>query len=174
MSERTLFPDLPAEARLWIYPVDRMLDEDEQAALQEDLQAMLAGWTSHSRPVQGHVTVEAGRFLLLGAYLPNGGDISGCGIDASVHAVEAVAERQGVGLLSPLLVFYRDAEGLVQAVGRPSFRRLVRAGEVTAETRVFDLSITTVGELRAGRFERPAAESWHGRVFALHADVEAR
>jgi hypothetical protein len=36
---------------------------------------------------------------------------------------------------------------------------------VTPSTPVFDNTITTVGELREGAWERPAAESWHGRAF---------
>ena len=40
---------------------------------------------------------------------------------------------------------------------------LVRAGTVTADTHVFDLTVDTAGRWRES-FEKRAAESWHARV----------
>jgi hypothetical protein len=36
-------------------------------------------------------------------------------------------------------------------------------GEIDGTTRVFDTTLTTVGDYRT-KFEVPAAESWHGRL----------
>ena len=36
---------------------------------------------------------------------------------------------------------------------------------VTLDTIVFDNTITRVGDVRSGRWERPAADAWHGRAF---------
>ena len=42
-----------------------------------------------------------------------------------------------------------------------------------AETPVFDLSLTTLGQVRDGGFEKPAGASWHARVFRIpHRTVE--
>jgi len=42
---------------------------------------------------------------------------------------------------------------------------LVASGTVSQETVVFDNTLTTVGAVRDGRWELPAADSWHGRAF---------
>ena len=94
-------------------------------------------------------------------------EISGCGIDASVHATEEAAGRLGVAWSSPLLVLYRDTDGAVRNLPRSAFRKLVADGTVTAETPVFDVSLTTLGQLRSGAFEKPAGASWHARVFRI-------
>ena len=161
-----LFPTLPDHARLWIYAADRPLSASEQADLLQTLRGFLTSWVSHGRPVQGRADVRHDRFLLLAGEVP-GGEISGCGIDASVHAVEAAGAQFGITWLSPLGVFFRDASGGVRSLPRATFRKLVRTGEVTAETSVFDFTITTLGDVRRGRFERPAGETWHALVFKI-------
>jgi hypothetical protein len=57
-------------------------------------------------------------------------------------------------------VFYRDKDGSVKSVDRDQFSSLAAAGEITNATRVFDPTVTTLGEWRA-RFEMNAADSWH-------------
>ena len=166
MTYSDLFPSLPDKARCWIYVAERPFTEDEQASLLEALQAFFAGWASHGRPVQGTATTLEDRFLVVAGVIP-GGEISGCGIDASVHAVEEAAGRLGVAWSSPLLVLYRDAEGAIHSLPRSAFRKRVADGTVTAETRVFDVSLTTLGQLRNGTFEKPAGASWHARVFRI-------
>ena len=61
----------------------------------------------------------------------------------------------------------------MQGVPRPDFRRLAQAGEVGEETVVFDNTIGSVGDVRAGRWERPFRESWHARSFPLGAGAAA-
>ncbi len=162
----TLFAEFPDEARLWIFAADRPLSEAESQTLLETLLPFLKDWKAHGLPVQGQATVLHRRFLLLAGYVPDGA-ISGCSIDAATRAVEAAAQKVGITWVSPLVVFYRDAEGSVQHASRGQFRRLIAEGKVTAETPVFDLSLTTVGALRSGAFEKPASQSWHARVFSM-------
>lgn len=167
MAYADSFPDLPSDARLWIYAASRALTADEQRALADELSGFAEGWTSHGRPVQGAVEIAAGRFLLVAASL-TGGDVSGCGIDASVHAVEAAGRRLGVEWLPALRVFYRTAGGAVESCSRADFRAAAEAGAVTTETPVFDPAATqTVGALREGAFEKPAGQSWHSQAFSL-------
>lgn len=166
MTYSDLFPLLSDEARCWIYIAERRLTEAEQSALLEALQPFFGGWASHGRPVQGAATVLDDRFLVVAGAIAEGA-ISGCGIDASVHAVEEAAADLGLAWSSPLLVFYRDADGAPHSLPRSAFRKLVADGTVTADTPVFDLSLTTLGHLRSGAFEKPAGDSWHARVFRI-------
>lgn len=161
-----LFPSLPDDARCWIYVADRPLTDDEQRRLLDRLRAFLQDWTSHGRPVEGAVEVLDDRFIALAAMLSEG-EISGCGIDDSVRAVDEAAQALGIEWVPALDVLYRDEAGRVQHHARSAFRTLVQEGTVTAATRVFDPSITTLADLREGRFERPAGTSWHARAFDL-------
>lgn len=163
------FSTLPDAARLWIYAADRPLTSPEQQALRERLERFLSNWTSHGRPVEGAAEVRDGRFVLLAAHLPAGGDVSGCGIDASVHVLSEAAEAMGLAWLPALHVFYRNEAGAVESASRLAFKQKAEAGDVDAATPVFDVGLDTLAALRAGRFEQPAAESWHADAFPLAA-----
>ena len=51
-------------------------------------------------------------------------------------------------------------------LGRPDeFAQLAATGSVTLETTVFDNTLTSVGDVRAGRWETRLAQAWHARAF---------
>ena len=159
-----MLDSLPVDANIWIYTASRTLTDEESSTIISSLRPFMESWTSHGRVVVGDADVYANRFLLIGAHVP-GGDISGCGIDASTNAAGASRKVANVEWLGNLHIAYRTPEGLVQVVPRPIFRDYVAQGQIAPETPVFDLSITTIGQLREGRFERPFAESWQGEYF---------
>lgn len=161
-----LFPTLPDDARCWVYVADRPLRDAQQANLLGRLQAFFDEWTSHGQRVRGAATFMDDRILLLAAAVP-GGDLSGCGIDKSVHAIEAAAQQHAFSWISPLQVVWREAAGTLQHGPRSAFRQLVKQDMVDGATPVLDLSVDTLGAVRDGRFEQPAHQSWHGRVFRL-------
>lgn len=156
----------PADAQLWIYTASRPFEESESTEIIKALEPFLASWQSHGRQVRGEATIIDNRFLIIGAHIP-GGAISGCGIDASTDAVESASATTSISWLNNLYIVYRDKEGVVKAVQRPEFRSLLESGEIDASTCVFDLSISTVGDLRSGLFEQPFHKSWHADHFGI-------
>ena len=167
-----MLSSLPDAARLWLFPLDRSLDDADADALRQAVAGWLPAWTSHGRPVQAEAAVLAGRVLAVGAAISpaemNAG-VSGCGIDTMERAVASALDAAGLGLAPALGVIYRDAEGQWASASRPAFRRRVREGEADAQTRVLDVTPDTVGALRERGVERPAGETWHARAFRLTA-----
>ncbi len=166
MAAPTRFPSFPVDARLWVYAATASLTAGDVAHIQRHVGRFIQDWSSHGRPVRGALHVEERRFVMLAATVDDG-DLSGCGIDASVQAVEAAAEARSIAWIPALHVIYRDAEGRIQHCTRPQFRTLADAGRVTADTPVFDPSITSLQALRSGQFEQPAGSSWHAQAFDL-------
>lgn len=157
---------LPDEARIWLYAANRELNELEENRVREILTGFCRTWESHGRSVQSAADVVEGRFAVIAGCIQNG-DVSGCGIDKSVHALEKAASELAFDWLPGILIHYRDHRGVARSVTRQEFRELVQSGNVSADTSVFDLSIETLGQLREGAFERAAADSWHARVFRI-------
>lgn len=157
---------LPDEARVWIYAADRELNELEENRVKEILDTFCLQWESHGRPVESASDVREGRFAIIAGYVEDG-DVSGCGIDKSVHALEKASSELAFEWLPGLAVHYRDEKGVPRSTSRQHFRSLVREGVISSATPVFDFTIETVGQLRSGEFERPAGESWHARVFRI-------
>lgn len=166
----SLFSSLPDDARLWVHVAPRRLSADEQQAFQSALDSFFENWSSHGRTVEGAAHVHEDQILFLAAHVSDG-DLSGCGIDAGFNAIEQVAGRLDLEWVPSLHVVYRDDEGRLQHASRSTFRDLANRSAVTTETPVLDISITTVGELRNGQFERPAGSSWHARTFDLPQPV---
>ena len=158
------FDQMPDDARLWVFAAARPLDDAQQAELLAHVDAFLEQWAAHGAPVVGARDLRHDRFLLVAADERATG-VSGCSTDSLFRSLGALEQRLGTSLRDSSLVFWRDAEGAVQAAPRPAFRDAVRAGQVDADTPVFDNTVGSVGELRSGRWELPMRESWHGRAF---------
>ena len=158
------FHQLPDDARLWVFAAARPLDEAQQSALLSHVDAFIHRWAAHEAPVVGGRELRDGRFLLVGADERATG-VSGCSIDTLFRTLGELETRTGVPLRDSSLVFWRDADGQVQSAPRPGFRERVRAGEVNADTSVFDNTVGSVGDLRGGRWELAMRDSWHGRAF---------
>lgn len=169
MHDISAFATFPDAARVWIHAADAPLSEQTQVALLDHLSDFFDRWTSHEQPVEGAATVLDDRFLVVAAVRTDEGEISGCGIDDLAHAIDDVASALDIGWVPALHVLYRAPDGSVAAVPRPTFQQRGRDGSVTPETPVFDPSLTSLGALRRGEFERPAHESWHAQLLAAAA-----
>ncbi len=165
-NETQSLEHLPDEARVWIYASNRELNDREENRVKEILDDFCRGWESHGRPVDSASEVLEGRFAVIAGRIKDG-DVSGCGIDKSVHALEKAASELALEWLPGLAVHYRDDRGVARSVSRQEFRRMVKTGIISGDTPVFDLSVDTVGQLRRGQFERRAGDAWHARVFRI-------
>ncbi|HET6232859.1 MAG TPA: hypothetical protein VFE05_22475 [Longimicrobiaceae bacterium] len=164
----TEFASLPDDARVWVFAASRPLAPGEQAHLEERVDAFLARWQAHGRTVVGARDLRHAQFLLVAADERATG-VSGCSIDSLFHTLGEIQDETGVKLLDSTPVWYRDVDGQVRTATRPEFRQLARTGAVGDDTVVFDNTVATVGDLRAGRWETPMRNAWHARAFAVAA-----
>ena len=161
---RTDFSGIPATGRLWIFGADRALDARERDALLGEVDGFLDRWKAHGQPLTAAREWREDRFLLVAvdeASIP----ASGCSIDAMVGVLKELEGRLGLGLVGHGAVYWRDPSGAVRRAERADFRRLAEAGEVGPDTVVFDTTLTRVGKLSDGSWERPAKGAWHRAFF---------
>jgi len=163
MNDR--FAQMPDDARLWVYALDRAIAPDEMESVNDFLAAFVGQWQSHGVPVAGSYEVFEARFLLITGYCTD--NISGCSTDASVRVVKDIEKAHGFNAFDRTLVFFRDAGGKVIGVKRGDFQELVNQGHAGPGTVVFDTTVETVGDLREGKFETTFELSWHGRAFIV-------
>jgi len=169
MADLSAFSALPDDAALWIHPAAEPLSSADQEALLDQLSSFTEGWTSHEHPVEGAAAVLHDRFLIVAAVRPDGGDISGCGIDDLSHAVDRAAATLNIEWVPSLHVLYRTRDGSVETASRRAFQQRAAEGAVTLDTPVFDPSLNTLGVLRDGQFERAARNSWHAQLLGTPA-----
>ncbi len=157
------FDHLPSDARLWIFAAERPLSTDESRRVLAETDAFIDHWTAHGVPLSAGREVRHNRFVLVGVDERAAG-VSGCSIDALVRRMQQLESVLGLELINNEPVLYREGD-TIERVSRERFAELAASGTVSPHTRVFDNTLTRVGDLVAGKWEVRAAESWHGRAF---------
>src|SRR5207247_9471611 len=86
-------------------------------------------------------------------------ETSGCSIDRMFGLLRQLERDLGVAILDPNRVFVRHGDGHVSAMTRDEFR-----AAADPHTVVFDTLAERLGDVRGGRWERRAGESWHSKL----------
>jgi hypothetical protein len=153
---RVNIDQLSNDAHVWIFGISPSLDAQKSDALLGTIQAFLDNWAAHGVPIAGAAEVREGSFLVVAADEQR--EKSGCSIDRMFGTLKQLERDLGVAILDSNRIFYRDHDQ-VRTVSRSDFRN-----EATPETPVFDVTVERLGEVRAGAWEKPAAESWHRQL----------
>lgn len=156
---------LPDEARLWCFGADRDLSEDETSILLGRIGTFLGSWKAHAQDLRVGFEWREGRFLLV-AVDERQAAASGCSIDALVGQLREIESALGVSLIDGTAIWFRDASGSIRTASRADFRSMAADGIISSDTPVFDLTLLTLEQLRDGRLERPAGQTWHVRLLA--------
>jgi hypothetical protein len=157
------FDELPADARVWVFPASRPLAEDERGRVLAETDAFIDQWTAHGVPLSAGRELRHGQFLLVGVNERAAG-ASGCSVDALVRRMGQLQSVLGVELTNNAPVLFRRG-AQIERVPRERFAELAAAGEVSPDTVVFDNTVQRVGDIRDGRWEVQARNAWHARAF---------
>ncbi len=159
------FEQLANASRLWIYPCSRELNTTEIAFVSKQITEFLESWTAHKRELETGWQLVHQQFIMVGVDERRMA-ASGCSVDSLVRFLKQLETELACPIVGTAsAVFYRSSDGCVRAVDRAAFKKSVQAGEVTAETIVFDNTILTVGDFRGSNWEIPFADSWHRQAF---------
>lgn len=157
------FAEMPDHARLWVFAAERPLAAGEADRLLAAVDQFLESWHAHDVPLACARDWRHDQFLFVAADEQAAG-VSGCSIDTLVRTMKALGAQLGVSLLDHGAVHFRRGDDVVRQ-SRAAFAGAAAAGGVSPQTIVFDNTATTVGAVRQGAWERPAAESWHATAF---------
>lgn len=151
--------------RLWIYQSSRFLADEEISIVEQTLQEFVAQWTAHGNQLAGRFEIRHQLFILL-MVDEEKAMVTGCSIDKSIHLLKKIEQALGISLFDRLRIAYRRTAGeSIQVVSQDDFRKLLIAGEISADkVIVFNNMITSVEELDT-KWEVPMKDSWHARVF---------
>ena len=156
---------LPDTARTWVFGASRPLTEAQEHALNIDLSGFVRSWAAHgSQLLAAHAIID-GTFVVVAVDEAQHG-ASGCSIDAMVRHLSELEERLEVSLLDGARIWYRTGAGDIVSCDRAEFRTRAEKGDVDEATRVFDITIQTLGGIRGADFERPVRDSWHARLIS--------
>jgi hypothetical protein len=159
------FNEMPPDARIWVFGVDRRVEGDAERRLLEEVDSFLESWKAHGDPLTVARDWREQRFLVV-AVDQRDANASGCSIDGLFRDLQRLEREIGARVVGSGRMFWRDADGTVHAAERSELKSRIAGGEITPSSRVFDLSATTLADLERN-FEKPAGESWAAASLAL-------
>ncbi|HEU4952800.1 MAG TPA: hypothetical protein VFT46_12695 [Holophagaceae bacterium] len=161
---------LPDDARLWLLALDPAPDAAAAARLGEGMEALVAEWRHKGVAYAGAWTLLEGRVLTL-AEPTMASAPSGCAIDGMMRKVSRLVDSLGLAMVDPVTaVLVRVPDGL-RVIAKTDLEARLADGTLDAGTPVLDLSLFTLGDLRAGKLEKPLARTWIGRKYKVAAAV---
>lgn len=166
---RTTFDALPPGSKIWVLAADREPAEGELERLGEKV---MTAWDKKQPLLGGCFKVIEGRFLVVGSDQTHD-PLDGCTVDAMMNWVQRLEAQTGMHLSDRTTVWYRGRDGRVKSCSRGAFRKAFEAGELSADTPVFDTAIARVEALREERFEVPLAACWHAQIVGLPVPAKA-
>lgn len=160
------FKSLPDTARLWLVALEAPPPPEVRPRLHEGMEAILGQWRHKGHAYQGAFALVKDRILAVAepelASAP-----SGCAIDGMLRKVRRLVGDLGLAEVDPAAaVLVAGPDGL-HAVPKADLEARIQDGALGAETLVLDLSLYSLGDLRAGKLEAPLARTWIGRKFKV-------
>ena len=153
------FATLPDDARVWVFASQAPLDEIDEPRLLAAVDGYLLTWKAHGAALTCAREFREEYFLAVGVDERASG-ASGCSVDGLFRVLQQIEDGIGTSMVGGGNVYFRDPTGLVVWCTRSQFELMSTVREVSGETTVFDLTVSTLGDFRAN-FERRAKESWH-------------
>jgi hypothetical protein len=158
-SRRTI-DTMPAHARVWVYKSAQAFTPVQRQAIIEHGHAFTGSWAAHGAALDACVDVLLDHFVVI-AVDEKQALASGCSIDKSVRFVQDIERELGLNLTDRMVVLY-EKEGAVGVCRVPDVQDLLKRGELTADTVIYDDLVNTRADLDQ-RFRSPLRETWMAR-----------
>ncbi len=151
---KTLFRDLPAESRIWIYQSNRELSTSETETIAQELKEFVKGWKAHGVPNHADSAVLFNRFLILVLDESIAGT-HGCTIDSSIRMIQKMELRYQISLMNRLLVALMRNN----IINVKSLREVKQTVNELQDAFLFDNGIATIADFYS-RWLVPVPDSY--------------
>lgn len=151
------FDNLSDDARIWVYQSNRQLTAEEIAIASEKLDGFVANWTRHGSDLKGAYAILQEHFIVLGV----DDAVSGCSIDASVHAIQELEQLLQLDLTNKMNISFKDGDN-INIVSLGDFQKYAAQNKITGDTIVFNNMVGKKIDLTS-KWEVKAEDSWHKR-----------
>lgn len=151
------FEQMPGNAKAWVYAANRILTPGEQAAIRMRGEAFVAGWTAHQMQLKASFDILHDLFIIMMVDI-DVNEVSGCGIDKSVHFVQEIAREFNIELFNRLQVELLQNDAII-ITSKAAAIKLFQELPHDTELHFFNKSVTTKEEFDSS-FMIPFTGSW--------------
>lgn len=151
------FNQLPDQARVWVYAASQALTSEQRAFIQQQADSFTENWTAHQMPLKASFKIVDDVFLIIGVDVAHH-DVSGCGIDKSVHLIQEWEKALGINLFNRLQVEYKQ-DDKIQFGTKGKVADLLAQQTLTNQTLFYNKLVQNVAELN-NNFLIPLQQMW--------------
>lgn len=151
------FEQMPATAKLWIYASNRKLNAAEQETILAKGAQFVTGWTAHQQQLKAAFTILHDVFLVV-AVDENYNEVSGCGIDKSVHFMQEIDREFNINLFNRLQIELFIGNELL-LTNKQELSVMLQQGKVNEQTLVFNKTVTDKDSFDK-YFQKTLGQSW--------------
>ncbi len=141
--------------KVWIYQAQDFLPPSLTANILKDGAEFLANWKYHGKKVDGKIEIIHQLFLIIQADF----EISGCGIDQSMHFIQSLENKYQMILTDRMRVAF-EKNGEVVHVHVHDLAKLYRDQSIDLDTLFFDSLVNDSLKLEQA-WKKPLKNSWH-------------
>ena len=149
--------------KIWIYTLSKQLSAEQEIELATRCQNFVSSWTAHDVSLDASYELYKHRLLIFKVDEANY-NASGCSIDKQLRLVKELEEEFSVELLNRLLVAY-ETNDQVNVVKNNRIAELLENGIITANTLVFDNTITDAEDLKTN-WKKPLSQTYLAKYLA--------
>ena len=148
----------PENAKVWVYQSNKLLDADEIAYLNVQIDDFISSWESHGSLLKATYEIVNNLFVVF--FVDEEGDrMCGTAQDNSVKLMKQLEQELEVTFLDRMVQSYKK-DDKIEVVKMSDFTTLLEENKIDENTIVYNNMITT----KAGfddNWEVPLKESWH-------------
>ena len=159
---KKFFSNFEDTSKLWVYAFCVALNKKEKAIVEATLKNFTQNWMSHEIKTKGNYQIIYDQFVLL---VNEEKMISGCSIDSSVRIFKDLQSTYHLKALDRSLIFYKDKKNKIYHFNRFDIELMIKKKIIFPNTIIFDNSIDTLKQLRLGKWEVVAKETWLQKFF---------
>jgi hypothetical protein len=153
----TAFEQMPPDAKVWIYAANRKLSPSEQEIITRKGHEFTTGWTAHNNQLRAEFAILHDVFLVLMVDV-HFNEVSGCGIDKSVHFMQAIDREHDLNLFNRLQVELL-VNGEVLLTGKQKLSVMLQDGAVNEQTVTFNKNLVDKHAFDT-QFQITLSQSW--------------
>ncbi|MBC7388865.1 MAG: hypothetical protein H7329_06630 [Opitutaceae bacterium] len=161
------FNEISENSRTWIFASEKELNEVQLNEITLTLKTFTENWQSHNQNVHSTFQIIEKRFIVIAAD-GDKSDISGCGIDKSMHVMLELEQKLKLSLTNKSLLFFKQKQETI-SIPLLSMKQAVLSNELSPDTLYYNTLASTIEEVKKS-FCIPAQYTWLKKYFVFQTN----
>lgn len=151
------FKELSPDVRIWIYQLNRRIDEQEKDSIENIVKEFCNRWEAHGAPLKASFQIAYNHFLIL-AVDENVASASGCSIDGSVRVLKEIGSSMNLDFFDRTLATFLVDDSVV-AYPIAKLKELFESGTLSSSVDTFNNLVGSKAEY-ISNWKIPVNKSW--------------